>query len=77
MYYLGWVGAALVLFGYFLNAKKKKSSWLIWIVGNLFVAIYSWHIGALPTTLMSLAIMIMNIYGYISWKKEKKIIVTS
>jgi len=73
MHYLGWIGMALVLFGYFLNAQKIMSSWLVWIAGNLIVGVYCLSIDALPTALMSFSIMIMNIYGFFSWKKEKKI----
>ena len=72
MNYIGWIGAVLVLLGYYLNAKQIKSSWLIWIVGNFLVAIYCLSIGAHPTALMSLAIMCMNIYGYTSWNKKNR-----
>jgi len=64
---LGWVGASLVLFGYYLNAHKDLSCWPIWAVGNLFVAAYSTYRRAYPTAIMSLLIAIMNIYGYFNW----------
>ena len=40
---LGWLGAVLVVFGYYLNANHYLSSWLVWIIGNLCVAGYSAH----------------------------------
>jgi C4-dicarboxylate transporter len=64
---LGWVGAILVILGYYLNANQLTSSWVVWIIGNVLVAIYSYHKKAYSTALMSLIIMIMNVYGYISW----------
>jgi len=64
---LGWVGAFLVIFGYYLNANHHLSSWIIWIIGNFCVAGYSAHKKAYSTLVMSLIITIMNIYGYISW----------
>ena len=64
---IGWVGALLVIFGYYLNANQYLSSWIIWIIGNLCVAGYSAHKKAYSTLVMSLIISIMNIYGYISW----------
>ena len=37
----GWLGASLVIFGYYLNANEFTSSWLVWFAGNLLVGIYS------------------------------------
>lgn len=64
---IGWVGALLVILGYYLNANQYLSSWIIWIIGNLCVAGYSAHKKAYPTLVMSLIITFMNIYGYFSW----------
>lgn len=66
---LGWIGAGLVVFGYYLNAHQHISSWLVWIVGNLLVAGYSIHKKAWSTAVMSLIITVMNIYGYLTWVK--------
>ena len=66
---LGWVGAFLVVLGYYLNAQHYLCCWLVWTVGNAFIAGYSIHKKAYPTALMSLIIAIMNIYGYIEWKE--------
>ena len=65
---IGWVGAGLVILGYYLNANHYVSSWYVWIIGNLCVAGYSAHKKAWPTFIMSIIIAIMNVYGYISWK---------
>ena len=64
---LGWVGAFLVVLGYYLNANHHLSSWIIWIIGNLCVAGYSAHKKAYSTAAMSVIIAIMNVYGYLSW----------
>jgi len=63
----GWVGAFLVILGYYLNAHMYASSWLVWIAGNALVAVYSWHKKAYPTAVMSVIILIMNIYGWMAW----------
>ena len=67
---VGWIGALMVLFGYYLNAKKITHSWLIWFIGNGLVAVYSFSISAYPTLFMSIVIMVMNIYGFFQWKKN-------
>jgi hypothetical protein len=64
---IGWLGAGLVIFGYYLNANCYVSSWVVWTIGNLCVAGYSAHKKAWPTLVMSIIITIMNIYGYFKW----------
>ena len=63
----GWIGACFVVIGYYLNANMYACSWLMWILGNSLVAAYSWHKEAYPTVVMSLVILIMNIYGFLRW----------
>ena len=38
---IGWMGATLVIFGYYLNANEFLSSWIVWLLGNALVGIYS------------------------------------
>ena len=64
---IGWIGAGLVIFGYYLNENEYIASWLIWIVGNIMVGIYSIYKKAYSTAVMSFILTIMNIYGYILW----------
>ena len=61
---IGWFGALLVVGGYYLNANGFISSWVVWVIGNLCVAGYSWYKKAWSTLTMSIIIAIMNIYGY-------------
>ena len=64
---MGWLGAGLVIFGYYLNANEFLSSWIVWMLGNVFVGIYSIYKKAYSTAVMSFIIMGMNIYGYLRW----------
>ena len=64
---MGWLGAGLVIFGYYLNANEFLSSWIVWMLGNVFVGIYSIYKKAYSTAAMSFIIMGMNIYGYLRW----------
>ncbi len=66
----GWVGFLLILFGYYLNAKKSIYCFLLWIIGNSIYFIYGFIIDALPVMAMSIFILIMNIYGYHSWSDK-------
>ena len=64
---IGWIGAGLVIFGYYLNANEDIASWLVWIAGNIMVGVYSVYKKAYSTAIMSFILTIMNIYGYIRW----------
>ncbi len=68
--YVGWVGFLLILFGYYLNAKKSIYCFLLWIIGNSIYFIYGFIIDALPVMAMSIFILIINIYGYYSWSNK-------
>ena len=38
---IGWIGAGLVIFGYYLNANEYIDSWLVRIAGYIMVCVYS------------------------------------
>jgi len=65
--YLGWIGTALVLTGYYFNANLNPSSWILWIVGNFFIGLYCFKKEAHPTAIMSFILVLMSIYGYVNW----------
>ncbi|GIT57272.1 MAG: hypothetical protein Ct9H300mP18_07010 [Candidatus Neomarinimicrobiota bacterium] len=60
---IGWIGAGLVIFGYYLNANEYIASWLIWIGRKYYGRIYSIYKKAYSTAVMSFILTIMNIYG--------------
>ena len=64
---MGWLGSALILFGYYLNANMYVSCWAVWLIGNALVGVYCLNKGAYPTAVMSFMLMILNIYGYLNW----------
>ena len=52
--WVGWLGAGMVIFGYYLNANEYIASWLVWMVGNTLVGIYSLYKKAYSTTTATL-----------------------
>ena len=36
---IGWIGAGLVIFGYYLNANEYIASWRVWIAGIIMVGV--------------------------------------
>ena len=69
---IGWLGTICILFGYYLNAQKYNSSWVVWFLGNLFMLVYSISISASPQVLLAIVLMGLNVYGYINWRKLNK-----
>ncbi len=69
---LGWLATLVLLVGYYLNAKKLISSWVLWFVGNSAILIYALLITSYSVAFLSVVLMGMNVYGYISWKNESK-----
>tara|TARA_B100000287_G_C20031681_1_gene542690 strand:- start:131 stop:370 length:240 start_codon:yes stop_codon:yes gene_type:complete len=69
---VGWLGFILIIIGYFFNARKKIYCFYIWGIGNLVYLFYGFIINAFPMMAMSAFILIMNVYGYMSWVKDFK-----
>ena len=67
---LGWCGVLLILAGYFFMAKKDISAWVLWFIGNIFMGFYYYIVGANPMVFLLFVLAIMNVYGYMSWKKD-------
>ena len=67
---IGWIGSIFILIGYYLNAKQNINCFYIWGLGNILFMIYAFIISAAPQIAMSLFVLGMNVYGYLSWKKD-------
>ncbi len=68
---LGWIATAILLIGYYLNAKKLISSWIFWLAGNTVMLVYAMLISSYSVAFLSVVLIGMNIYGYLSWKKDR------
>jgi nicotinamide riboside transporter PnuC len=57
----------LIVLGYYLNANQMISCWPVWFAGNILMGTYCCLKETYPPAILSFAIAILNIYGYISW----------
>jgi hypothetical protein len=64
---MGWVGAILVILGYYLNANQNIYCWPCWMMGNVLVGLYCMSKEAYSAAVMSFILIILNIYGYLNW----------
>ena len=68
---LGWTATALLLVGYYLNAKQYIYSWLGWLGGNSMMMIYAMLIQSYSVAFLSIVLVFLNIFGFYSWRKNK------
>ena len=69
--YVGWIATILLLIGYYLNAKKIIWSWVVWVHGNSAMLVYALVIHSYSVAFLSIALILLNMYGYMSWKQNK------
>ena len=69
---IGWISTALVLIGYFSNAKGyTKTAMITWIIGDTGWITYDIFIDNISHLLLSLVIICINLFGiYRIWKKS-------
>jgi len=67
---IGWLGFVFILMGYYLNAKQNINCFYVWGLGNILFMIYAFIISAPPQIDMSGFVLGMNLYGYMSWRKD-------
>ena len=67
------LGMLCSLGGNILIMFKKKSGWLIWILGNILWIVYNFISDFnLPMVLMYLVYIALNVMGFIRWLKQDK-----
>jgi len=71
MEYLAWVFLAVALFGTYLNARKLRASYLVWLASNIYFAIHHAVNRDMPMTLFFLAGMAFCWYGWARWSSVK------
>ena len=66
------LGSVFSLGGNVLIMMKKKSGWITWIIGNLLWIIYNFLSEFnLPMVLMYVVYMVINIIGFLKWKRSE------
>ena len=67
---IGWIGFLYLIIGYILNARKQISCFFFWGIGNILMIVYAIIINANPQIATAVIVLIMNVYGYIEWKRK-------
>ena len=67
---LGWLGFTGLIIGYVLNAKKSITCFYFWGFGNILMIVYAILISSNPQVATAVIVLIMNVYGYMEWKRK-------
>lgn len=68
---LGWVATAIVIFGTCLLYNKKKSGWLIRVVGNTLWVIVGFMLGMTSIIACEGTFILVDTIGYLKWRKDE------
>ena len=71
---IGWFSTSLVLIGYILNARQlTRYAMYAWIIGDIGWITYDFFINNFSHLVLSLVIIIINLYGIWNLLSKKKI----
>ena len=68
---LSWIAFGFSVTGVWLNARKRRSCWVVWSVGTALWLVYAARTGQRPLCLMQAVFLLANGYGWREWRKEK------
>ena len=71
LFIFSFILSCVVLFGFFLNAKKKMISWIIWIITDT-ISLITMLIFFPEWCLIYIGGIGLDIYGLYKWVKNKK-----
>lgn len=72
--YCGWIGNIFFLLGALFLAKKNIVGWYCQVAGNTFYVVFGILLGfkeGMSLICLSIALIIINLYGLKSWKSPK------
>jgi len=67
----GWIGNLGFILGAILFAKKNKLGFIMQIIANLFYVLQSILMNNFSLLLLSVILILINIYGYFKWNQKR------
>lgn len=68
--YINWIIIAIGLIGAYLNLKKKRSGFFLWIVADIYLAIYNLCIEEYPQSVLMTVYLGLALWGFFKWTKQ-------
>lgn len=69
---LGAFCTVMTLLGFYLNARMSKWGFYSWIIGDVGWILYAILTFTFPHAIQCFVIILLNIYGLKTWKKNEK-----
>lgn len=66
-----WVMAIMALIGTYLNTKKKKSSFVLWMITNCYWMCHNIYVKEYAQAFLFFSFLILAIYGFFSWANSE------
>lgn len=67
-----WCNTILAIIGTFLNAKRVRFGFIIWMVTNTVFVVNNLIIKSYPQAALFGVYFVLAVFGWISWGKEAK-----
>lgn len=67
-----WCNTVLAIIGTFLNAKRVRFGFIIWMVTNTVFVVNNLIIKSFPQAALFGVYLVLAVFGWISWGKEAK-----
>ena len=68
---IDWMMAGVALFGTYLNLKKNRAGFALWMISNLYWMIHNFSIDEYAQCLLYAAFLGLAIWGFLAWKTEE------
>jgi len=64
-----WIIAILALVGTYLNVKRNKYGFALWMLTNLYFSILNMRLGSYPQSALFFVYFMLAVYGFFSWNR--------
>ena len=66
--FFGYIAYLVALGGAYLNVKKNKNGFYVWLVSNMYFAFANAYFGNFPEVLLFASFSALNLYALKTWK---------
>ncbi len=67
-----WCNTVLAIIGTFLNAKRIRSGFVIWMITNAIFVVNNFYIHSYQQAALFTVYFGLAVYGWLNWGKEEK-----
>jgi Nicotinamide mononucleotide transporter len=65
-----WIIAGMALIGTYLNVKRNRYGFALWMITNSYFSILNIRLGSYPQSALFFVYFILAVYGFIAWHRR-------